>query len=246
MTKSSTQDPWSPFLPRRAIIMVRRPISSASNATVVSTGTPLKTIDTPHELQQTLASPDTLDSIVLDLKTCTRCKLCQGRQTIVTGEGHPRASLMLIGEAPGEQEDIQGRPFVGKAGQLLDRMIQAIGLQRERVFITNVVKCRPPGNRNPEPDEIAACSPFLLQQIQVVQPKIILALGKFAAQTLLQTPIGITQLRGQFHPYKTIEGIQIMPTFHPSYLLRNPAAKREVWSDLQQVAKVLGLTLPRH
>jgi DNA polymerase len=158
------------------------------------------------------------------------------------GEGNPRARLVFVGEGPGEQEDLQGRPFVGNAGQLLDKMIQAIGLSRNDVYIANVVKCRPPGNRNPESDEILACSPFLHRQLDIIQPEVIVALGKFAAQTLLQTDEKITQLRGKF---KTYRGTKLMPTFHPSYLLRSPSAKREAWIDLQAVAKELGIQIPK-
>jgi DNA polymerase len=159
------------------------------------------------------------------------------------GEGSSQAELVFVGESPGEQEDQQGRPFVGKSGQLLDRMIQAMGLQREQVYVCNVVKCRPPGNRNPEADEIAACSPFLARQLDVIRPKVVVALGKFAAQTLLQTDAPISNLRGNFFPYRN--GSKLMPTFHPAYLLRNPESKREAWEDLQQVAAELGIKIPK-
>ena len=169
---------------------------------------------------------------------CTQCKLCQGRKNVVFGEGNPKAKLVFIGEGPGENEDIQGRPFVGLAGQLLDKMIEAMGLTRQDVYIANVVKCRPPENRNPEPDEIAACSPYLAQQLRLIEPKWIVALGKFAAQTLLQTETPISRLRGSFKEFKipgTEQTVELMPTFHPSYLLRNPDSKREAWEDLKQV-----------
>ena len=181
---------------------------------------------------------ETLERVAADLHECTRCKLSGGRKTIVFGEGNPRAELVFVGEGPGEQEDIQGRPFVGKAGQLLDRMIEAIGLKREDVYICNVIKCRPPGNRNPEPDEIEQCSPFLYRQLDLIRPKVVVGLGKFAVQTLLQTDEGITRIRGKFRPYR---GAKLMPTFHPAYLLRNPESKREAWLDLQAVAQELGL-----
>lgn len=187
------------------------------------------------------ATQDSLGQIAADLKDCQRCKLCQKRKNIVLGEGNPKARLVFVGEGPGEQEDIQGRPFVGNAGQLLDRMIAAIGLERSQVHILNVVKCRPPGNRNPEPDEIESCSPFLYRQLDIIQPQVIVALGKFAAQTLLQTDEKISRIRGQFRPYR---GALLMPTFHPSFLLRNPASKREAWEDLKKVAKELGLEIP--
>lgn len=188
-----------------------------------------------------MSRPNTLEQIHSELASCSRCKLCQNRNSIVVGEGNPQASLVFVGEGPGEQEDLQGRPFVGAAGQLLDRMIAALGLGREDVYICNVVKCRPPGNRNPEPDEISACEPFLLRQLAAIQPRVIVALGKFAAQTLLKTDVGIMRLRGNFHPCL---GTELMPTFHPSYLLRTPSAKKEAWEDLKKVAQKLGLELP--
>jgi uracil-DNA glycosylase family 4 len=171
-----------------------------------------------------------------DIGECTRCKLHSGRTNLVFGVGHPEARLMFVGEGPGADEDEQGEPFVGRAGQLLTQIIKAMGLAREEVYIANVVKCRPPGNRNPEPDEIAQCTPFLQAQIDAIKPVVIVALGKFAAQTLLQTETPISRLRGRFHP---VGGVDVMPTFHPSYLLRNPAAKREVWEDMKMVMKRL-------
>jgi DNA polymerase len=246
--------PWEGFLPQRTIIMARRarsyPASSPENApqaeseTENQTPTPEVTFPTSSALQQNpaLQKIDTLERVAADLEGCVRCKLCQRRKTIVVGEGNPQAELVFVGEGPGEQEDLQGRPFVGKAGQLLDKMIQAIGLERDQVYIANVVKCRPPGNRNPEPDEIEACSSFLYRQLQIIQPKVVVALGKFAAQTLLQTEERISTLRGRFHSYR---GAKLMPTFHPSYLLRNPASKKEAWEDLQLVARELKLQLPK-
>lgn len=183
------------------------------------------------------ASAKTLEDVRSELGECRRCKLCEGRTQIVFGTGNPKAELLFVGEGPGADEDLQGVPFVGKAGQLLTKMIDAMGFSRESVYICNVVKCRPPGNRNPEPDEVQACLPFLKAQIQAVGPKVIVALGKFAAQTLLEDATPITRLRGTWRSY---QGIQLMPTFHPSYLLRNSAEKRNAWSDLQQVMKVLG------
>lgn len=179
----------------------------------------------------------TLDQVRQELGDCQRCKLCKGRKTIVFGTGNPKAELCFVGEGPGADEDAQGVPFVGKAGQLLTKMIEAMGFSRDDVYICNVVKCRPPDNRNPEPDEIAACEPFLKKQLAAVNPKCIVALGKFAAQTLLRDATPITRLRGQWRQY---EGIPLMPTFHPAYLLRNPGEKRVVWLDLQEVMKKLG------
>ncbi len=181
---------------------------------------------------------ETLDDIKTDIgPACTRCKLCTlGRSQIVFGVGNPRARLMFVGEAPGEDEDEKGEPFVGRAGQLLTKIIEAIGMTREQVYIANVIKCRPPNNRNPEPDEVAACEPFLFRQIDVIQPKVIVPLGKFAAQCLLKTVDPITRLRGRQFDYR---GTVLIPTFHPAYLLRNPSAKREVWEDMKKVRALL-------
>ncbi len=168
-----------------------------------------------------------------DLQGCPRCKLSQGRTTIVFGSGNPRAELVCIGEAPGADEDAQGKPFVGRAGQLLTKMLESVGFDRERdYYIANILKCRPPGNRSPEPDEVAACEPFLLAQLGTIQPKVILALGAFAAQTLLKTKEPIGKLRGRVFPlYTTV----LIPTFHPAFLLRNPGQefKRQAWEDLK-------------
>jgi uracil-DNA glycosylase len=169
-------------------------------------------------------------------KPCTACRLQHGRTHVVFGVGNPRAELMFVGEAPGRDEDIQGEPFVGRAGQLLTRIIEAIGMKRDDVYIANVIKCRPPNNRNPEADEIARCEPYLIRQIALVQPRLIVALGTFAAQTLLQTKSPISQLRGRFHTY---QGVKLMPTFHPAFLLRNPERKRAVWEDMQMVQREL-------
>ena len=180
---------------------------------------------------------ETLEDLRTAIGDCRRCKLCTGRTNIVFGIGNPRARLMFVGEGPGRDEDIQGEPFVGRAGQLLtDIITKGIGLKREDVYIANVVKCRPPGNRNPEPDEVAACEPFLNKQIELVSPEIIVALGKFAVQSLLQTNVPITKLRGNWHRYR---GIKLMPTFHPAYLLRNPADKKLVWEDIKKVIQEL-------
>jgi DNA polymerase len=172
-----------------------------------------------------------------DIGDCTRCKLhAQGRQQIVFGVGNPNADLMFVGEAPGADEDVQGIPFVGRAGQLLTKIIEAIELKREDVYIANVIKCRPPGNRNPEQDEVDTCEPFLFRQIDIIRPKVIVALGKFGAQTLLRTHDPISRLRGRIFDYR---GAKLIPTFHPAYLLRNPSAKREVWEDMKLVKKLL-------
>jgi uracil-DNA glycosylase family 4 len=178
-----------------------------------------------------------LSSVRTDLGDCTRCKLhTLGRQQIVFGVGNASARLMFVGEAPGADEDIQGIPFVGRAGQLLTKIIEAIDLKRDEVYIANVIKCRPPQNRNPEPDEIAQCEPFLFRQIDVIRPTVIVALGKFAAQTVLKTEEPISKLRGRVFEYR---GAKLIPTFHPAYILRNPSAKREVWEDMKLVRTLL-------
>jgi len=172
-----------------------------------------------------------------EIGDCTRCKLhTLGRRQIVFGVGNPDADLMFVGEAPGADEDVQGEPFVGRAGQLLTKIIEAIGLRRDDVYIANVIKCRPPQNRNPEPDEVDTCEPFLFEQIAAVRPKVIVALGKFAAQALLRTDDPISRLRGRPFDYR---GATLVPTFHPAYLLRNPSSKREVWEDMKLVKKLL-------
>jgi uracil-DNA glycosylase family 4 len=178
----------------------------------------------------------TLEDVREALGDCRRCPLCKTRANLVFGEGNLHAELVFVGEAPGADEDSQGRPFVGKAGQLLTRIIVAMGLQRQDVYICNILKCRPPDNRNPRPEEIAACEPFLIRQLQAIRPKIICALGTFSTHTLLKTDTPIGLLRGRFHSY---QGIELMPTYHPAYLLRNPGAKRQVWEDVQKIMKAL-------
>lgn len=175
---------------------------------------------------------DALARVEAQLRGCARCKLSRGRTTIVFGSGNPNAGLVAIGEAPGAEEDIQGKPFVGRAGQLLTKMLEAVDLSRDEVYICNIVKCRPPGNRNPEQDEIVACEPFLLGQLAAIQPKVILALGNFAAQTLLKTREPIGKIRGRLHAYHSMV---LVPTFHPAFLLRNPGPeyKRLAWEDLK-------------
>jgi uracil-DNA glycosylase len=194
---------------------------------------------TPPKSQKAVSLPVvSLEDVRAQMGECTLCKLHKGRHTIVFGVGSPNARLMFVGEAPGEDEDLKGEPFVGKAGQLLTKMIEAMGLRREDVYICNTVKCRPPNNRNPEPDELAACEPFLKGQLAAVKPEVIVTLGKFAAQALLRDQTPITRLRGQWREY---EGIPVMPTFHPAYLLRSPQEKVKVWEDLQRVMGKLGL-----
>jgi uracil-DNA glycosylase family 4 len=190
----------------------------------------------PEKLE---TSAETFEQIHLDVGDCTRCPLHRERTTIVHTEGNRRARLMFVGEAPGADEDIQARPFVGRAGQLLTKIIEAIGLKREEVLIGNVNRCRPPGNRAPTLEEASMCKPFLLREIAAVQPEVIVVLGNTAMKNLLDTREGITRLRGTFQNYK---GIKVMPTFHPAYLLRDPSKKRETWEDLKKVRNYLDST----
>jgi DNA polymerase len=195
--------------------------AAAEGAAVEATGDPAGELQAIREL----------------IGDCQRCKLAGGRKTIVFGQGSPRARLMFIGEAPGADEDEQGLAFVGRAGQLLTDIIEkGLKMRRADVWIGNVIKCRPPGNRNPEPDEILSCQPFLERQIAAIQPRAIVALGKFAGQFLLKTAEPISRIRGRLGQY---QGIQVMPTYHPAYLLRNPGAKKEVWEDLKVVMALL-------
>jgi DNA polymerase len=211
------------------------------NAAAPSAGTPVApgtaaagAPTVPLYLSQDEALTAIRDDIGAD---CSRCKLhTLGRRQVVFGVGNSNADLMFVGEAPGADEDIQGEPFVGRAGQLLTKIIEAIGLSRSDVYIANVIKCRPPGNRNPEPDEVEQCEPFLFRQIDTIKPKVIVALGKFAAQCLLKTEEPISKLRGREFRYR--DAI-LMPTFHPAYLLRNPSSKREVWEDMKRVRAIL-------
>lgn len=178
-----------------------------------------------------------LSEIREDLGECQRCALHTTRKNLVFGAGDPHADLMFVGEAPGADEDREGQPFVGRSGQLLTKIIAAIGKTREQVYIANIIKCRPPANRNPETGEIATCSPFLERQIEAIQPKVICALGTFAAQTMLKTKTPIGELRGRAHPYNDYS--LLVPTFHPAYLLRSPGKKRETWEDMQMIMKLL-------
>jgi uracil-DNA glycosylase family 4 len=179
-----------------------------------------------------------LNDLGREVLGCQRCSLAKTRKNIVFGDGNVSAKIVFVGEAPGADEDEQGLPFVGRAGQLLTNIIKAMGLARKDVYICNILKCRPPGNRNPLPDEIRLCEPFLKQQLQLISPQIICALGSFAAKTLLKTETPITALRGRFQTY---EGIKLMPTYHPAYLLRNPSAKKQVWEDVQLIMKEIEL-----
>ena len=190
------------------------------------------------------ADPDALSrrselaAYATETSACTRCRLSSGRTQVVFGVGDPAADLMFVGEAPGFHEDKQGYPFVGQAGKLLDKLLAGIGLTRGNVYIANVIKCRPPENRNPEPDEIEQCRPFLQRQVALIQPKVIVTLGKFGLQALTQKAYAISAIRGQWLDYN---GIKLMPTYHPAYLLRTPSAKKEVWADMKKVMTELGI-----
>jgi len=182
------------------------------------------------------ADGETLEDVRCELGDCRRCGLSAERTQLVFGVGNPNARLLLVGEAPGREEDQQGEPFVGEAGRLLDRILFAMGMRREEVYICNVLKCRPPNNRDPQPDEVATCEAFLIRQIAAVKPQVIVALGRFAVQSLLQSKTPISRLRGEWQSY---QGVPLMPTYHPAYLLRNPEGKRDVWEDMKEVLRLL-------
>ena len=202
-------------------------------------------IDMPvkkREENKKSSAKETLSQLKDIVASCEKCSLCETRNNTVFGEVNENADLMFVGEAPGADEDKQGRPFVGRAGQLLTKIIEALGIKREDVFIANILKCRPPGNRNPLPEEIELCSPYLRKQIEIIKPKVICTLGKFASQTLLNSEVPISRLRGQFHEYR---GIKLMPTYHPAFLLRNSSGKKEVWEDMKKIAKEIGIKIPK-
>jgi uracil-DNA glycosylase len=219
--------------PRRAPAAVPAPKQPATAAPFVPVSPGLSLFDAAERVAN-----DSLPLIRETIGDCTRCKLHTSRTNIVFGVGNPKAELVFVGEGPGHDEDVQGEPFVGRAGKLLTQMIEAMSLRREDVYICNVVKCRPPENRLPERDEIATCSPFLIRQLDVIRPKVICCLGACSAQTLLQTTQGISRFRGEWMDFRSSK---LIATYHPAYLLRNPAAKPEVWKDLQKVMAVLGL-----
>jgi len=203
----------------------------------------IKEIIVPGKEQAGSAEEDiSMEEFRTRVAGCRLCALAETRTNTVFGEGAENARLMFIGEAPGADEDKQGRPFVGRAGQLLTKIIESIGLKREEVFIGNILKCRPPGNRNPLPGEIVKCAPYLRKQIERIKPEVICALGKFAAQTLLDTDTPISRLRGRFQDY---HGIKLMPTYHPAYLLRNASGKKDVWEDMKAIARELGIKVPK-
>jgi uracil-DNA glycosylase len=219
------------------------PVSSAAPAAAASS--PRPPLPAPGELLSRypgLEKTASLEELSAFIGDCKRCKLAPLRTHLVFGVGNPTADLMFVGEAPGADEDARGEPFVGRAGQLLTDIIErGMGLKRSDVYICNVIKCRPPDNRNPEPDEVAACEPFLMRQIDLVRPRAIVALGTFAVQALLKVKTPISRLRGNWHE---VRGVKLMPTFHPAYLLRSPGEKRVVWQDIQEVMKLLGLEIP--
>jgi uracil-DNA glycosylase family 4 len=230
----------------------RRDVASVAAEPAQESMPKIKAVPAIEQEPATLASPrpeskisDPVKALKLireDIGDCTRCPLHkQGRKQIVFGVGNPKADLMFIGEAPGADEDQQGEPFVGRAGQLLNNMIKAMGIRREDVYIANIIKCRPPGNRTPERDECETCSPFLMQQIAVVQPKVIVALGAVAAKTLLAVNASMMELRGRWYDFR---GTQLAVTYHPAFLLRDPRQKKETWKDLQMVMKKLGWQVP--
>jgi uracil-DNA glycosylase len=228
-----------PELPKPVSSSLSAASKPSSASSVASKLHPLPVVSGPSLFEAVnKIQDDTLLRIRTDLGECTRCKLHKTRNSIVFGDGNPNAQLVFVGEGPGHDEDMQGLPFVGRAGKLLTQMIEAMGLQRNDVYICNVVKCRPPENRLPENDEVAACSPFLLRQLDAINPKVIVCLGACAAQTLLETNRGISNFRGQWLDFR---GKKLMATYHPAYLLRNPSAKSEVWKDLQKVMAALGL-----
>ena len=256
MSVAADAVPTSPVVLSEEVAIEERelPESAPKSASKSPAQREIERPDTP-QVKEILVSPtaplfeavdkvkdDTLLKIREDLGECTRCKLHKTRNKIVFGDGNPKAQLVFVGEGPGAEEDMQGLPFVGRAGKLLTQMIEAMGLQRKDVYICNVVKCRPPENRAPEPDEVATCSPFLLRQIDTIAPKVVVCLGAVAAKTLLNTTKGISQFRGQWLQWR---GHKLMATYHPAYLLRNPPAKSEVWKDLQKVMAELGLEVPR-
>ena len=198
-----------------------------------------RAVGEPDEAVRTapVESHEELDALGRIAAACTKCRLAGTRTNVVYGVGHPNADLMFIGEAPGRDEDLQGEPFVGRAGQLLTDIIKAMNLSRAEVYIANVIKCRPPENRNPEPDELEACRPYIRRQVELIRPRVIVTLGRFALQSLTERVYSISSIRGRWLEY---EGVKVMPTYHPAYLLRTPSAKKEVWSDMKQVMAELG------
>jgi DNA polymerase len=222
--------------------VTKKTLEELGKPPVCRASAPLAVVSAPARMTATDAVA--LQSLAAQAKACKKCaELARCRQNVVFGVGNPQAELMFVGEAPGADEDEQGEPFVGRAGQLLTKIIEGMGLQRREVYIANVLKCRPPENRVPEPSEMANCLPYLLKQIELIQPKVIVALGATAVRGLLPAvPLGITKMRGNWYTY---HDVPMMPTFHPAYLLRNPPAKREVWEDMKKVLRKLGRPVPK-
>ena len=236
---ATNPSPMMEISPAKSIPAATRNIPPAPATTVTSALPIISATLGPSLFEAVERIPgETLNDIRADLGECTRCRLHKTRNKIVFGVGNPKADLVFVGEGPGHDEDVQGEPFVGRAGKLLTQMIEAMSLRREDVYICNVVKCRPPENRLPEKDEIATCSPFLLRQLDAIHPKVICCLGACTAQTMLATQQGISKFRGEWFDFR---GSKLIATYHPAYLLRNPPAKSEVWKDLQKVMAVLGL-----
>jgi DNA polymerase len=223
-----------------ALAAIRRPLDAPPASPAPVAAEVAVNVEAPIETPGPSGDVD-LDAVAAEIAGCTKCGLCESRTKTVPGQGSLRPEILFVGEGPGADEDRQGLAFVGRAGQLLTKMIEAMGFRRDEVFIANVVKCRPPGNRTPLPDEMATCLPYLARQIAVLQPKVIVAMGATAVKGLLNTTSGITNMRGN---WKTFEGIDVMPTFHPAYLLRDPSKKREAWADLQSVLERLGRQAP--
>jgi len=233
----TTSEETLPKTTRKPVLPPTPPFAVSTSPKVILPPAPVASLFDSVKVEN-----DSLLKIRADLGECTRCKLHKTRNKIVFGDGSEKANVVFVGEGPGRDEDEQGLPFVGRAGKLLTQMIEAMGLQRKEVYIANVVKCRPPENRLPEPDEIKTCSPYLLRQLDTIAPKVIVCLGACSAQTLLQTTRGISHFRGQWMEFR---GTKLMATYHPAYLLRNPAAKADVWKDLQKVMAELGLEVKK-
>lgn len=222
---------------RETLASARSQFEYLSDLGIESQAVDLTDTNKNQQCSETNASLEgSLETVREELGDCQRCGLAASRTKLVYGVGNPNARLVLVGEAPGREEDLKGEPFVGEAGQLLDRILLAMGMQREEVYICNVLKCRPPNNRDPQPEEVATCEAFLIRQIAAIRPQVIIGLGRFAVHSLLKTKTPISRLRGEWQEY---QGIPLMPTYHPAYLLRNPESKRDVWEDMKEVLRLL-------
>lgn len=221
---------------RAALASARSQLEYLSDLGIENQKTALSKGPAAQEMEPAAVSAETLETVRAELGDCQRCGLGASRTKLVYGVGNPNARLVLVGEAPGREEDLQGEPFVGEAGRLLDKILQAMGMRREDVYICNVLKCRPPNNRDPFPEEVATCEAFLVRQIAAIRPQVIIGLGRFAVHSLLKTKAPISKLRGEWQEY---QNIPLMPTYHPAYLLRNPEGKRDVWEDMKQVLRRL-------